>query len=76
MSQSKPIEQCEYCGVYPRPALEHKRGCKIRLEFYGGDASWDTSKDQYHHDGARFTYKDDMATWMPVFEPLTQEDLK
>lgn len=62
-------ENCEHCGVTPRPALEHKRDCKLRREFYGGDASWDTTKD-HHRDGVRYAWRDDMATWMPVFEPI------
>lgn len=61
---------CRYCSAEMRPALEHDRGCKIRVEFYGGDASWRTTEDHYGPDGTRYSWNNDLGTWMPVFEPF------
>lgn len=60
-------DACPHCGVSPRPSLEHKDGCPVRLEFYGGNTSWDQTMHHAGKDGAVFEFDRSMKTWRPRF---------
>jgi hypothetical protein len=66
-------ETCIYCGCPDdRPALEHNRHCVLRIEFFGGDAEWDTTKE-YNHLGMLYAWDEKLGSWV-VSEKQPGED--
>lgn len=61
-------DTCPECGCPGgRPALEHFKGCRLRVEFFGGDKSWDKDRTQVR-DGTRYFWNEVMGTWRLVLE--------
>lgn len=61
--------QCEYCKANAeQPALQHARGCKLLIEFFGGSIKWDTTKE--HQIGSlTYIWDDYLGTWVIKDEP-------
>lgn len=58
---------CQYCTVpAATPSLEHHRGCPLRSAFFGGNPTWDITKE-HQIGGIKYVWDGDMATWRPRF---------
>lgn len=55
-------EVCDECGSPLVPILEHFNGCKYKLEFFGGNASWDKSSEHLK-DGILYFWDNLIGTW-------------
>lgn len=61
----KDRDRCPDCRApVNTPALEHNRGCSLRVQFFGGKSEWDTDSDQ-ELDGVKYQWDADMGTWKP-----------